>query len=206
MTELAKELVKRFGEKNVIEVPVTEGEIPLLRIHINLKSPVTVLMTNGLSDYTMPVHEKEIGKEHNELFFCLPSYWQLDDLDDPNMNWVFYWIQRLAKYVKDKNTWFGHGHTMPCGNPFKALSLNMKANHFFLSNPFLLENELQPFKFNDKDIRFLAIIPMFEDEMDYKQGKGTLKLLKKFRNHGITEKLDDFRGTVLRTKWRFSKK
>jgi hypothetical protein len=51
-------------------------------------------------------------------------------------------------------------------------------------------------------VQFLAIIPIFPDEMDYKQGKGTLKLMRKFLSNGITEILDDFRGTVLRSKWR----
>jgi len=32
-----------------------------------LKSPVTVIVTNGLSDYKMPVPEKWEGREYNEL-------------------------------------------------------------------------------------------------------------------------------------------
>jgi hypothetical protein len=42
--------------------------------------------------------------------------------------------------------------------------------------------------------------------MDYKQGKGTLKLLKKFDQANVTEKLDEFRKTVLRTRWNFFSK
>jgi hypothetical protein len=48
----------------------------------------------------------------------------------------------------------------------------------------------------------LAIIPIFPDEMDYKQGKGTFKFLQKLSNQGVTEKLDDYRSTVLKSKWR----
>jgi hypothetical protein len=64
---------------------------------------------------------------------------------------------------------------------------------------------LVPAIINGKTIYFLAIIPIFEDEMDYKQGKGTQKLIKKLEGNGISEKLDDFRCTVLRSKWRFVK-
>jgi hypothetical protein len=39
--------------------------------------------------------------------------------------------------------------------------------------------------------------------MDYKQGKGTVKLKKKFLIKGITEKLDEYRQTSLKTRWNF---
>ena len=205
MTELENNLISRFGDKNVISVPVAEGEIPLLRILVDSKPPVTLLMTNGLSDFTMTVPELEIGREHNEIYFCVPSYWDLNAKENPNMNWVYYWIQRMAKHVKDKNSWFGPGHTMACGNPFQNVSAINGCNHFILNNPMLLQEELTPLTVEGKTIYFLAIIPMFEDEMDYKQGKGTQKLLKKLQSNGVTEKIDDFRCTVLRSKWRFVK-
>lgn len=206
MTDLEREFKNRYNVSHISSIDVAEGEIPLLKIRIDIKSPVTILVTNGLSNYKMPIPDKLEGREYNELFFCLPSYWLLESKDDPNMNWVFYWIQRLAKYVQEKNTWFGPGHTMPCGNPFQALSPMMRANHFLLSDPILLFDELLPLKIADKTIHFLAIIPIFEDEMDYKQGKGTYKILKKFKQHGITEKLDDFRGSIMKSKWRLIKK
>ncbi len=202
MSELERELKNRFGENRVNEFKVDEGQMPLLTINLELNSPITVLITNGLSDYCMPVPEKEIGKEYNELYFCLPSYWDLNDKENPNMNWVLDWIQRMSKYVIEKNSWFGKGHTIPCGKPFKALSATMRANHFFLNEPMLLKEELAPLTIGEKTIRFLGIIPIFEDEMDFKSGKGTFKLIRKLEGHGVTEKLDDFRGTVLRSKWR----
>jgi hypothetical protein len=203
MTALEKELVDRFGENNVQAILTSEQEVPLLHVKIPIKNPVSVLMTNGLSNYSMPVPEKWKGRECNEIFFCLPSYWDLDDRENPNMNWVFPWIQRLTHYVQEKKTWFGPGHTLPCGKPFQALSSTMKSNHLLLTDPLLLSHELVPIRMENRTIYFLAIVPIFEDEMDYKQGKGTFKLLTKLQGHGITEKLDDFRKTSLKSKWRF---
>jgi hypothetical protein len=197
-----QQLINRFGEHRVLEAPVKEGDIPLLVIDIELKSPVTVLVTNGLSEYKMPVPEKEVGNEYNELFFCLPSYWEWEDMSNPRMNWVFEWIQRLAKYVVENETWFGHGHTMPCGAEMVSLSETMKQNHFLLARPMWLENEMAPVQVDGHTVHFLAIIPIFPDEMDYKQGKGTFKLIQKLENKGINEKLDDFRRTALKSKWR----
>ena len=196
-------LQQRFGEHRVLEIPVSEGEMPLLIIDLELKSPVTVIVTNGLSKYKMPVPEKFEGREYNELYFCLPNYWEWEDTENPQMNWVFPWIQRLAKFVVEKETWFGHGHTMPCGKEMESLSNTMKENHFLLSDPILLEEELAPVKLDDKTVHFLSIIPVYKDEFEYKQSRGTFKLLQKFRYQGITEKLDDFRVSIRRSKWRF---
>ena len=196
---------QRFGEHRVLELPVKEGEIPLLILDLELKSPVTVVVTNGLRDYTMPVHEKFEGREHNELYFCLPDYWLWEDTGNPQMNWVYHWIQRLAKFVVENETWYGHGHTMPCGKEMKPLSETMKQNHFMLSNPILLEQELAPINVDGKVVHFLSIIPIFKQELDYKHARGTYKLLQKFINKGVSEKLDDWRFSVTRNKWRLKK-
>lgn len=202
LCRVKEELIRRFGEHRVQEVPVGEGEMPLLMLDLELQSPVNVLVTNGLRNYQMPVTEKWQGREFTELFFCLPSYWDWEEMDNPRTNWVFPWIQRLAKFVQEKETWFGPGHTMPCGAEMNALSETMLQNHFFLMDPILLENELAPIQVEDKTVHFLAIVPIFSDELDYKHSKGTIKLLQKFLQKGITEKLDDFRATSLKSRWR----
>jgi hypothetical protein len=86
-----------------------------------------------------------------------------------------------------------------------SLSQTMQQNHFFLSDPVLLQDELSPIQVGEKNVHFLSVIPIFPDEMDYKQGKGTFKFEQKLRQHGVSEKLDDYRGTILRSKWRLFK-
>jgi len=156
-------------------------------------------MTIGLSSYQQPVPEKYNALKNIELYFCLPNYWEIEA---SNQSWVFEWIQKLAKHVTTKNTWFGHGHTIPNGKPPVSISSTMKQNYFMLSEPLLLKNELTPITIDEKEIQFLSIIPIFEDELDYKLGKGTYKLIKKMNDKGITELLDDFRMTCLKNKWR----
>jgi Suppressor of fused protein (SUFU) len=205
MSELKQELIKRFGEHRVSDLPVKDGEIPLLILDFELKSPVTIIVTNGLSDYKMPVHEKYAGKEFNELYFCLPDYWEWEDTANPQMNWIFPWIQRLSKHVIEKETWYGHGHTMPCGVEMKPLSATMKQDHFFLSNPILLEDEMAPIQLKDKTVNFLAIMPIFRKEFEYKEARGTFKLMRKFISKGVSEKLDDYRMSVMINKWRLKR-
>jgi hypothetical protein len=60
---------------------------------------------------------------------------------------------------------------------------------------------MAPIEVDGKTVNFLFIVPIFGDEMDYKQGKGTQKLITKFINKGITEQLEDFRGNILKRRW-----
>lgn len=206
MTQLQQALIERFGEHRVAELPGSNGDFPLLVLELESRSPVTVILTNGLNELTMPVADKYKGREHIELYFCLPSYWDWQAIDDPSRNWVYEWIRKMANYLIEKNAWFGPGHTIPNGKEAKSISETMKQNHFILLDPILLSSEMVPITIGERTIHFMAITPIFQDEMDYKQAKGTFKLLQKFSSAGVTEKLDDFRSSVLRSKWSFWRK
>jgi hypothetical protein len=204
MNILEQTLIERFGENNVkTHLSASENDFPLLEIKIEMRSEIIVLMTNGLSDYAMPVPEKYKERNHAELYFCLPSYW---DLTTENGKWVVEWIQKLAKHCIEKETWYGIGHTFPNGNPAIPLSNTMKQKYLMLNAPYFLEKELTPIISEGKTIHFLGIIPIFEDEMDYKMGKGTYKLLQKIEGKGVSELLDDYRMSCLKSKWRFFQK
>ena len=201
MQTVSKELIKRFKENEITNLSNDFGNFIL--ISLPNKNGNKILMTSNLSEFRMNVHEKHAGEEYNELYFYLPSYWDLSDLGNPLINWVFIWLQKLKNHVIEKNTWFGNGHTLAANKELKPLSETMLQNHFILAHPIELKQELSPIGLPDKKIHFLAVIPIFEDEMDYKQGKGTAKLFKKFEQAKVTEKLDDYRKTVLKNRWNF---
>lgn len=204
MTALYTALENRFGADKVqVLKQEASHSIELLTINIPLRNDITVLMTNGLSDYLMPVLPKHKGREHIELCFCLPAYWDLADRENPRMNWVIDWLNKLSAFVLEKNTWFGIGHTIPAGNPLAPISSTMKQSYFFISEPILLREQLKPMQLGDKTVHFLSVIPIFEDEFDYKIGKGTQKFQKKFSQQNVDDLLDDYRSSVLKNKWRF---
>jgi hypothetical protein len=201
MQQLQHSLSQRFGSNQVQKIERNNDTYCLITLPGSKE--LRILMTTGLSDFQMKVHEKHAGEEWKELYVLIPSYWDLSDEADVNMNWVFDWLTKLKNYVITNETWLGHGHTLPTGKDMKQISPNMKQNHFMLSDPIELTEELAPIQVDDKTIGFLALIPIFADEMDYKQGKGTAKLFAKFALQNITEKLDNYRSTVLKTRWNF---
>ena len=199
MNILQESLEKRLNKP----VQIIENEWgSFILFHPNQASTCNVLMTNGFSDFKMPVHEKHVGEEYNELYFLLPNYWNIEAIENQNFNWVFSWLQRLKNFAIDKNAWYGHGHTFPCGQEMQSLSESMLQNHFILSRPIELDEDLAEIVLEDRSIGFLGVIPIFPDEMDFKQGRGTVQLFEKLRTFNVTEKLDDFRNTVLKSRWK----
>lgn len=202
--ELQEALKIRFGDHRVeaIQNPL-HPEQTLIRLYLELHVPVTVIMTNGLSNYSMPVSEKWIGREHTELCFCLPSYWELDDTTNPNFTWVYSWLFRLENFLREKQTWFGPGHTIPAGNPPQAISPLLQQEYFIFGDPMLLKKELEPIQVDYITVHFLVTIPLFGDEFDYKIGKGTYKFFKRFINRKNSEVIDDFRPSILKSRMNF---
>jgi hypothetical protein len=199
MNILQESLEKRLNKS----VQIIENEWgSFILFQPNQANTSTVLMTNGLSDFKMPVHEKHIGEEYNELYFLLPNYWNIEAIENPKFNWVFSWLQRLKNFAIEKNACYGHGHTFPCGQDMQSLSASMLQNHFILTRPIELDEDLAELNLADRSIGFLGVIPIFPDEMDFKQGRGTVQLFEKLRTFNVTEKLDDFRNTVLKSRWK----
>lgn len=155
-----------------------------------------ILATSGLSEII-----KEQGVEEDksfELFFCLPSYWLLEELENPRFNWVINWLFRFSDYLVKNKTFFDHGHTIAAGNPPEPLSETMKQTYFMFSEPIATA---PLFKGQLEGKKYLAVIPLFQDEFDYKVAKGTFKLEDKFRQKGNSEVLDDFRTSSVRKKY-----
>ncbi len=201
---MKEELAARFGTENVSVYKRINDSLEILQVKLEINNgPISILLTNGLSEYKMPVHEKYSGREYTELFFCIPSYWDLNEKNNPNRQWPVDWLEKLVNHVKETNSWYGPGHSVQCYADYKPLSETMKQNHLMLVDPILLAKEMQPILVNEKKVYFLAAMPIFGEEMDYKQGKGTYKLLDKFINKNYNEKLDDFRESVLKSRIKF---
>jgi hypothetical protein len=138
------------------------------------------------------VNDKNEGLEHIELYFCLPNYWNLE-----NKDWPIHWLNRIAQIPQKNKTWFGLGDTIPAGNPSEALEKTFQANHFIIAKPNHLETPfggdgwVAPFK-------MMAVIPIFQTEMDYKLRNSHTILFKKMNKKNVTELIDPYRESSCR--------
>ncbi len=155
-----------------------------------------ILYTEGLSK-TQQIDAQQNNKyKRIELYFLLPDFWDLTKKD-----WPVYWLNRIAQVPQKNKTWFGAGDTLPAGNPPKALDEILKCSYFILSDPILLESKIGNNASADQEFSFLAVIPIFEKEFDFKMQNSATPLLKLFRDKEIFEMIDIYRQPLARKKF-----
>jgi len=91
MGEFKDKLEARFGKDAVQSIFSPNDNLELFLIELKDKA-VSVLITNRLNEYEMQVPDKLKGREFNELVFCLPSYWEIENVENERFNWVYKWL------------------------------------------------------------------------------------------------------------------
>lgn len=186
MNSLLKALETRFSQEKINTIQYREESFYC--IDLSKERNVTLIMTSRLNLYRMPIPEKLNGFEYGELYACLPAYWEVSDPNAEHVNWAFEWLLKIQNYTLDKQTWIGDGHTFDCSKHGKQISHAIKQNYFFISAPIYLETELEPLQIDNNTIHFWGLIPIFSDEIDFKQSKGTVKFKNRLISKGVSKK------------------
>ena len=169
--------------------------------------PCHTLITSGMSDRPMSTPPGAEGFSYAELMVCLPEDWPLDEasLADGANFWPIKWLKYLARFPHEYETWLFDGHTVPNGDPAEPLDPSTELIGWLLTFPATVPEEFMCLEIDaDKSIYFLAIIPLYQSEMDYKLQKGTEKLLERFDKAGYNEViLPGRRDVTKRRLWPF---
>lgn len=137
------------------------------------------LVTMGMGAHRMnvPKELKEKKLERAELVITLPPDWEIEN-NDEKWYWPLRWLKILARLPGDYDTWLGYGHTVPKGGP---LAENTGLSGVMLACPYFFDKEARVCKMPDGDeINFYQIIPLYENEMDYKIENGADAMLNLF--------------------------
>ena len=147
------------------------------------------LVTSGLSDRPMPVPE-ELGSEHRRAELALY-------LRRPGPEHVRL-LQTCAALAGEPDTWLGHGHTIPNGQPPAPLFPGSS-----LSAVLLLRTILEPDAFlgdhlvlEGDPVNLLWLVPITTAELELKLVQGLEALLQRFDDGGLSHVLDEGRGSL----------
>jgi len=195
---LKNELEKRFATLH----PLSKDGEDYFFIAKPDDAACNILMTSGLNEYGMPTQVSTKSLVHKELYFLLPEYWVVADIEKEQFQWLFQTLRKLKKHVIEKKTWFADGHTMLANEEGKQLSDQMKQTYLMLSDPVFLEKELAPLFVDSRDVSFLSVVPIFRNEFQHKQAFGTDKLISLFETYQVTERLDEYRTNLVKSRWR----
>jgi Suppressor of fused protein (SUFU) len=164
--------------------------------------PYFTLLTSGMSDLDMRVPNGLEDLALGEICLCLPREWPLamDDLGwrEPRYFWPISTLKLAAKYPHVNQTWLSWGHTVGDVERPQRLSSEADFTGLMLVRPATFPEGASAVQTEDgRTIHYLALIPLFEEEMSFKQQFGSAALHKKLIDARVTELLDPKRSSVV---------
>ncbi len=159
-------------------------------IHI-LEAPTKqdfhVLYTVGMSAFAMKLPDDFYPEyqmlERAELIALLPAEWQLTEpAEGETYNNTLWWpvdlLQYLARFPHEYHSWLGWGHTIPNSENYVSYDeASTKLCGVMLS---ALHENISMFHAEDGTlINFYALLPLYKEEIDFKQKEGGEALLQK---------------------------
>jgi hypothetical protein len=176
----------------------------LVHLDVHLVEPTPernyyTLVTSGMSDRPMAAPEPYRELNYAELLICLPPTWQLNQeaFKDESNYWPIRWLKMLARLPHEYDTWLFEAHTVPNGDPARPFAANTELCCALLRRPVLFGTDFQTLRVSDeKAIHFLALVPLYREEMEFKLAEGYDSLLELLEPAGVTELLDVRRANV----------
>lgn len=205
--EIHLEAISAHIEKHIGKVDFVFHELisALVHIDVHIVYPTPArnfytLVTSGMSDRPMNIPSPEVKDwEYGEVMLCLPPEWKIDEesLKDEKNYWPIRMLKFIARFPHEYNSWVSFGHTIPNGNPPNPLADNVGFCGVLLDVPVTTGKEFPLLQLEDKRILFYALIPLFEDEMNFKLQEGNDALLELFDQHNVTELVNVNRRSVV---------
>ena len=195
------EQITKHIEKHIWKVSDTFHEIVSDKVHIDvhLVKPEKwrdyyTIITSWMSDKKMNAPQWREDFWYSELIMCLPSNWKLDkdSFEDEKNNWPVMLLKMLARFPHEYNTWLSYKHTVPNWKEEEPYSKDIEMWCVFLTGSMgLISKDFFSLQINDeKNIKFLTVVPVYKEETKLKIAKWWDFLEKKLLDAWITELLD----------------
>ncbi len=207
--------ITQHVEQFIGEIDVVFHEIKSDLVHIDVcrvppsdAHPYYTLVTSGMSERPMAVPEEAAPFRFAELMLSLPADWPLErgDFEDEAAYWPIRLLKVLARLPHEYDTWLGVGHTIHNDDetPPTPYASNTKFNCALLLPPILVDDGFRQLQTSpDKTTHFLAVVPIYTEEINFKLKYGVEPLLEHFDRRKVTELLDVGRKNVCKRWWSF---
>lgn len=206
--ELTRYLEAFLGSSDEVwhEIVSDKVHIDVLPFPPTSDRPFWTFVTSGMSDLPMNVPKNvEIAgsDQYAEMVISLPAEWFPEEklFADIQFNDDNYWpialLKFLARFPHEYDTWLWSLHTLPNGDPAGAYAANTQLSGVMLFPPVTWPQEKRTFRRSDGSaVQFLAIYPIYDDEMKIKLSKGANTLLDLMEKANLTEILDPTRKSL----------
>ena len=178
---LEEHIMRHFGSfKNVFhEIASPDIHVDIAIVEPTKKRNYYTLVTMGMGARVMGVPPDLEYFGRAELLICLPADWNLAEkaLADEQWYWPLRWLKILARLPGNEDTWLGWGHTVPAGQPFAE---NTALSGVLLLNPGAFGTAAGTCVIPGGVINFYQIIPLYDEEMEFKVNNSAENLLDFF--------------------------
>lgn len=188
------EIIEAHVEEHIGKIEGVFHEILSDLIHLDVLTipatddrPFHVLVTSGVSDEPMNVPEGMEEFNRAELLIALPAEWPLSQeaFANEDFYWPIRWLKMVGRMPHEYETWIGWGHTIPNFDPPEPIA-NTKFTGVMLTPPYWLgEDFLQLETPSGETISFYSVVPLYQEEMDFKLKHGAEALEDLFEKHDV---------------------
>jgi hypothetical protein len=192
LAEIEAHIRKYVGEPAFVWHEMVSDKVHL-DVHVvkpSEKYPWHTLITSGMSDKPMNAPEGAEDERFAEMVLCLPPEWEVSERGFKSLDnfWPLKWLKQVARLPHDYDTWISVGHTIPNGDPPEPFHASTEACCWFLLPPLWFPDEFSELRLKSGEkIRFLSIVPLYEEEVDYKLQRGTEKLASQLQGVKLTD-------------------
>ncbi|HEX6787601.1 MAG TPA: suppressor of fused domain protein [Gaiellaceae bacterium] len=182
-------------------------EVVSTSIHIDVhlvppsdEFPVQRLVTSGMSEAPMTVPEGFDDTPFAELTIALPPDWPMSDraFSDERVYWPIRLLKSLARLPHQYSTFLTHGHTIPNGDPPRRYTRGTSLCCALIVPPLFSPEEFTTLELTgERIVRFLAIVPIHEDELRLKLDQGSDALYELFNAQNVSDVVDPDRPSVV---------
>ena len=180
-----------------------EEKSATVHVDVHVVRPTTIrpyftLLTSGMSDLDMRVPKGLEDLALAEVCLCLPREWPLamDDFGwrEPRYFWPIALLKNAAKYPHINQTWLSWGHSVGSVERPEPLNSETDFTGVMLLNPATFPEGADAVETEDgRTIHYLALVPLLEQEMRFKQEFDSDALEEKLVEADITELLNPTR-------------
>jgi len=194
MEKIYEHIEKHIGKPtytsfNIDTIPNTI-DVSLYTLLANNKRRYHTIITSGMSGLPTEVPEDQDVWKYTELMIYLPESFPFSKESIKNLKhyWPIGWLKKLSRFPHENNTWFCWGDTIPNGEPPIPVAADADFCCMLLLPPIREDENFFELKISEeKTIRFLVVIPIYREEMEYKLTNGYEKLLDKFDEYNIND-------------------
>ena len=165
------EIVSPDIHLDIVIIPPTEDQ------------PYYQLITMGMGAYCMntPKSCKEYEWERAELVMHLPADWKLESQQEEDY-WPIRYLKISARLPLQSNSWIGYGHTVSKDEHNSSFASNTELCSIMLTKAHdRFDREVELRLQNKKKINFYQCIPLYREELAYKDVHGADALLELFQ-------------------------